>query len=171
MKRSKNVLVAAGLFALALLVWGLLSPSPGLAPGSAAPEFRLADIRGRPASLSDYRGRVVLIDFWATWCDLCQEDFPVLKALYGKFRGERFELLALSVDEGPAEEVAAFAQEAGLPYPVLLADFETARAYRVSGIPMKFLLDQNGIIFKKYAGESDPAELESDIQTLIGRQP
>lgn len=171
MKASRNVLLAAGLLLAALLLWGLLSPAPGLAPGASAPDFRLAGTDGGTRSLSDHRGRVVLIDFWATWCDLCQEDFPILTELYERRRGADFELLALSVDEGPSEEVAAFAREAGLPYPVLLADFETARTYKVSGIPMKFLVDRNGIIYKRYAGETDPAELEADIQTLLGRQP
>jgi peroxiredoxin len=172
MKASKRIRTAAlALGAGILLIWGLLSSSPGPASGTAAPEFRLASVAGRPLSLSDYRGRVVLIDFWATWCDICQEELPALKELYGKHAGERFELLALSVDEAPSQEVAAFALAAGLPYPILLADYETTRAYRISGIPVKFLVDQNGIIFKKYAGDVEPAELETDIQTLFRRQP
>jgi thiol-disulfide isomerase/thioredoxin len=110
---------------------------------------------------------VVLVDFWATWCDTCQEELPALIALHQKYRGERFELLAVSVDEGGSKLVARFARAVGLPYPVLLADYSTVQSYDISPIPVKFLLDQNGIIYRKYLGAADPAELGADIETLL----
>ncbi|MBI5244226.1 MAG: TlpA family protein disulfide reductase [Elusimicrobia bacterium] len=159
-------LLAAGLLALALT-----SRGPGLAVGSPAPDFVLPGTHGRSVSLGDYRGRVVLLDFWATWCDTCQVELPDLIALYRKQRRKPFEILAVSVDEAGIEDVAAFATAAGLPYPVLMADYPTAQSYNVSGIPLKLLIDQNGIIYKKYTGEADPAELEADIETLLKRSP
>ena len=168
MSVSKRLLFAGlALAAVGLLILLFTPRAPTLAPGARAPEFRLAGLDGRPKSLSDYRGRVVLVDFWATWCDTCQEELPSLIALYQRYRGERFELLAVSVDEGGSKLVARFARSVGLPYPVLLADYSTVQSYEISPIPVKFLLDQNGIIYRKYLGAADPAELGADIETLL----
>ena len=168
MSVSRRLLFAAlALAAVGLFVLLVASRSPRLFPGARAPEFRLAGLDGRPASLSDYRGRAVLVDFWATWCDTCQEELPVLIKLYQKYRGERFELLAVSVDEGGSALVSRFARAVGLPYPVLLADYSTVQSYEISPIPVKFLIDQNGIIYRKYLGPVDPAELGADIETLL----
>ncbi len=149
-----------------------LSPSPeGVGLGAAAPAFRLADINGRSASLSEYRGSVVLLDFWATWCDTCRSELPALKALYAKYPRSDFQLLAPSVDEGNPREVARFAAANGLPYPVLIADYATLRRYRVSGLPAKFLIGRNGVIAARYVGPSDAARLETDINNLIEGAP
>ncbi|MFA6031089.1 MAG: TlpA disulfide reductase family protein [Elusimicrobiota bacterium] len=159
--------------AAAGLAW-LLYCAPrggGLAPGAQAPDFRLSDLAGRPISLSDLRGRVVLVDFWATWCGTCAEEIPALKDLYGRYRGAEFELLAAAVDQGDSSEVALFARSNGLPYPVLLADYATARAYGVSGIPTKYLIDRAGVVRRRYYGETDPSTLAADIDALLGRKP
>lgn len=169
LKRPLSGVIA--LLAAGLLVLALTSRGPGLAVGSSAPDFVLPGIDGRAIRLSGCRGRVVLLDFWATWCDTCQVELPDLIALYRRQRGKPFELLAVSVDEGGIEDVAAFAKAAGLPYPVLMADYPTAESYRVSGVPLKLLIDQNGIIYKKYMGEADPAELEADLEALLNRSP
>jgi len=158
---------ALAVAAACLLLLFFASRGPRPVPGARAPEFRLAGLDGRPKSLSDYRGRVVLLDFWATWCDTCREELPDLIRLYQRFRGNRFELLGVSVDEGGASRVGRFARAVGLPYPVLLADYATVESYEISPIPVKFLVDQNGIIYRKYLGAADPAELSADIETLL----
>lgn len=149
-----------------------LSPAPeGVGLGAAAPAFRLAGINGRSESLSDHRGKVVLLDFWATWCDTCRSELPMLKALHAKYPGKDFQLLAPSVDEGNPREVASFAEANALPYPVLIADFAVIRRYRVSGLPAKFLIGRDGGIAARYIGPSDADRLEADIKKLIEGAP
>lgn len=165
------------LYVLALLAamtagFRLLAPAPeGIGVGAPAPDFRLADIRGGSAALSDYRGGVVLLDFWATWCDTCRSELPSLKALNAKFQDEDFRLVAPSVDDANPREVAAFAAAHALPYQVLLADYPTLRRYRVSGLPAKFLIGRDGTVAARYIGPSDPARLEKDIEKLIQGLP
>ncbi len=168
-----SIRIPPPVYVLALLAaltaaFRFLSPSPeGVGLGAAAPDFRLAGIDGRSASLSDHRGRVVLLDFWATWCDTCRSELPMLKALHGKYPGKDFQLLAPSVDEGNPREVAGFTAANALPYPVLIADYATIRRYRVSGLPAKFLIGRDGVIAARYIGPSDAARLETDIEKLI----
>ena len=168
--------IPPAVYVLALLAalsaaFHFLSPSPqGVGLGAAAPSFRLAGVNGRSAGISDYRGSVVLIDFWATWCDTCRSELPMLKALHAKYRGKDFELLAPSVDEGNPREVASFAEANALPYPVLIADYATIRSYRVSSLPAKFLIGRDGTIAARYVGPSDAVQLETDIEKLIKGQ-
>lgn len=168
--RIPPAVTALALVAALAAAFHCLSPSPeGIGAGAPAPGFRLAGLNGRSAGLLDYRGSVVLLDFWATWCDTCRSELPMLKSLHAKYRGKDFELLALSIDEGSPREVADFAAANDLPYPVLIADYPTIRRYRVSGIPAKFLIGRNGTIAARYIGPSDPSRLETDIDNLLSR--
>lgn len=172
-----SIRVPPPVYVLALLAaltaaFRFLSPSPeGVGLGAAAPAFRLAGINGLSESLSEYRGRVVLLDFWATWCDTCRSELPLLKAIHAKYPRKDFQLLAPSVDEGNPREVAGFAAANALPYPVLIADYATIRRYRVSGLPAKFLIGRDGVIAARYVGPSDAAQLEADIHKLIEGAP
>ena len=150
----------------------LAKPAPaGLAVGSPAPEFRLADLSGRSASLADYRGKVVLVDFWATWCSSCEVELPELKKVHAKYPAAEFALLAVSVDEAGPGVVARYAAEKALPFRVLFADEATPRAYRVFGLPTKFLIARDGTIVKKYLDPPARETLESDIRSAIDRRP
>lgn len=162
--------------ALALAVgaaaYFLAKPAPpGLTAGSPAPEFRLADLSGRTASLADYKGKVVLVDFWATWCSSCEAELPDLKKVHALFPDTDFVLLAVSVDEAGPDVVARYASEKAMPYRVLFADQATPKAYRVFGLPTKFLIARDGTILKKYLDPPARETLESDIKAAIDRRP
>lgn len=144
---------------------------PGLILGSIAPEFRLADLSGRTASLADYKGKVVLVDFWATWCTSCEVELPDLKKVHNKFAATDFALLAVSVDEAGPDVVARYAAEKSMPFRILFADDATPKAYRVFGLPTKFLIARDGTIVKKYLDPPARETLESDIQAAIDRRP
>ena len=144
---------------------------PGLALGAPAPEFRLADLSGRTATLADYKGKVVLVDFWATWCSSCERELPDLKQVHAKFPAADFALLAVSVDEAGPDVVARYAAEKAMPYRVLFADNAAPKAYRVFGLPTKFLIARDGTILKKYLDPPARETLESDIQAAIDRRP
>lgn len=142
----------------------------GLKDGAAAPDFALTDLAGRNATLGDYRGKVLLLDFWATYCDSCRAELPALKALHQRFQPKGFELLAASMDEAAPEAVARYAADFALPFRVVFAEAEVARAYRVFGLPTKYLIDADGRIYRRYLLETEPRTLERDIETLLARR-
>lgn len=161
----------AGAGGLALFFLLLAAPGGGgLEPGAPAPPFELTDLGGRPVTLADYRGKVLLLDFWATWCHTCKSEVPALKELHRKFSGPRFALLAASVDEGAPDAVARFAAENALPYTVAFASEQTARDYRVFGLPTKYLIDARGRIHRRYLLETTPGELERDVASLLDKE-
>ncbi len=120
-----------------------------LAVGSAAPDFTLKDPQGTEVKLSSFRGKVVLLDFWATWCGPCMHEMPNVKNEYGMYKGKGFEVVGVSLDRDPAQwkkviDVRDFSWNH-----VLDQDNSVARLYDVSGIPFTLLLDEEGIIIGK----------------------
>lgn len=146
---------AGHLFALALAV--------------AAAPFSLKDLSGKTVKLSDFRGKVVLLDFWATWCDSCLESLPVYQKLHETRRQDG--LVVLGVDEDSrAKGVAAFASKHGVSYPVLLdSDKEAYYAYRVRGLPTAFLIGRDGAVARRWTGfqPSDEAQLRQAVDDLL----
>lgn len=157
--------------ALGLLLW-ILSPTADqeIAAGKAAPDFHLADLSGRIVSLSENRGKVILVDFWATWCPACVSELPAMKELYRRFFGPNFDILAVTVDETDPTTVAQFVARRRIDYRVLFGDAETSRNYGIWGLPAKFLINQRGVVYRKYIGKADAQELQSDIDKLIKRR-
>jgi peroxiredoxin len=134
-----------------------------------APDFALKDPSGRPVALSAQRGRVVLLNFWATWCDSCREELPALKDLQKRSDG-RFVVLAVSVDEDPAK-VPPFLKRYRLDFPVAYADPSgaTMRAYAIRDLPTTFLIGPDGAIERRYVGPLDESAVENDILALLRR--
>lgn len=162
-----TLLAAAGLGAA---VYRLEAPSHGGSEpriGSPAPEHRWTDLSGQSASLSHYRGRVVLLDFWATWCESCQEEQPGLRKLYDGYHGRGLEILAPSVDEAGRKTLIPYLASHPVPWKVLIPDQGGIEAFRVFGLPTKYLIDRDGIIVEKYAGPVAQDALERDIRALL----
>ena len=141
--------------------------------GDRAPEFRLLSLNGTPISLSAYRGKVVMVHFWATWCPPCIEELPTLERLYSNYFGKDLEILAVSVDEGGAGAVGQFMQKNRFALPVLLnSDQSVARQYGTFKFPETYLIDRDGIVRKKVIGAADwtsPAAQEI-IQAMVGNK-
>ena len=136
--------------------------------GSTAPEFALPDLDGRVIQSADYRGKVVILDFWATWCPPCRKEIPHFVALQSKYRGKGVEVVGLSLDKGGAQEVRPFAEENNVNYTMLIANQETTEAFGgITGIPTTFILDKEGKIAKRFLGYTDPAIFEETIQHLL----
>ena len=110
-----------------------------------------------------------MLDFWATWCTSCEREVPELKSLYEEFPRDRFELLAVACDEGGPELVANFAAKYQLPYPVLFGDEAVQRGYRIFGLPTKYLIDAQGLVFRKYLANTTREEIAADIRSLLER--
>ena len=145
----------------ALLVLALLAPADGFAQeikpwkGGAMPPLALTSVDGRPLDLRDFRGRVLLVNFWATWCVPCREEIPALERLRAQLKDRPFELLMVNYGESQAT-VSTFLAKLGVTAPVAL-DPEKANAakWRVNGLPMTFLVDGRGRIRYSSFGEQD----------------
>ena len=153
------------------------SPIPGLAVGAVAPEldvptlaggrFGLADLDGRPIRLADLRGRVVWLDFWASWCPPCRAETPVLRALDERYRSRGLTLIAVEVQQ-TVDEGRRYAAAYGLRYQIG-ADLagDVFRAYRVFALPTQFLIDPDGVIRKVINGPVDDATAGALVEALL----
>jgi len=114
--------------------------------GAQAPDFALRDLEGNEVRLSDYRGRTVLLTFWATWCGPCRLEMPTFEGRYQELKDDGFTILGLNFDE-PAEDVSAFRDELGLSFPLLLdPGGSVQRLYRVRGYPSSIFVDPQGVV-------------------------
>lgn len=143
--------------------FGPMAPS-GPGKGAPAPNFSLRGLDGKTVSLTDFRGKVVLLNIWATWCPPCVEEMPSMQKLFQAMSGEAFELLAVSLDESGAAVVGPFMEKHKLTFPALI-DSETTlqKSYQTTGVPESFIIDKKGIIVEKIIGPRDwasPAVLD-----------
>ncbi|MGD9241644.1 MAG: TlpA disulfide reductase family protein [Desulfobacterales bacterium] len=132
------------------------SDGPQLAKGLPAPNFSLPDLGGQMVSLADYRGKVVLINIWATWCPPCVQEMPSMEKLYQELRGDGFEILAVSIDESGAQGVRPFMKKHKLSFPVLTDPEGTIKSlYKTTGVPESFIIDTDGVLVEKVIGPRD----------------
>ncbi len=165
----RRFLGAVGLALLAIppAAWSLekgLAPMPDL---PLAPALRLSDFQGNTLDLAQFRGRVVLVNFWATWCPPCRQEFPSLGRARQLFKPEEFEILAVNVDED-LETARAFAGTPG--FPVLLdPNAQVTSTWKVAGLPTSFIVDRQGRLAFSITGEQefDDPEMVTVIQTLL----
>ncbi|GAB4421170.1 MAG: hypothetical protein OHK0032_16930 [Thermodesulfovibrionales bacterium] len=139
--------------------------------GKKAPDFTLTDLNGNKIQLSDLNGKVVMVEFWATWCPPCRESVPEMKEVYEKYKDRGFVLLGLSIDKGKNShaEVGSFVKEYSITYPVLLDDSNINVSYGVSSIPTSFIIDKEGKIVSKRVGfiPGLGEEISKEIEALI----
>ena len=147
-----------------LVVWSLKQIDPffqsaNQAPvrvGLPVPDFTYPGLDGKKVSLSDYRGKVVFVNIWATWCPPCVEEMPSMQKLYQKLKGENFEILAVSIDSKGAKVVAPFMKKYQLTFPALLDSMGTIkRIYKTTGVPESYIIAKDGILAKKVLGPLD----------------
>ena len=168
---NRRSLIAVVAVAAAVAALALARRPPALAQvGRAAPDFELAGLAGQAVSLRQFRGKLVLVNFWASWCPDCREEFPTLEAAYKRHRGDGFEIVAPSVDENGRKAVMPFVAKAEPTFTILLADPQTADAYGVHALPSSFLIAPDGTILKRYIGGIEPRDLENDIVKELPRR-
>lgn len=139
-------------------------------PGDEAPNFQLRDLNGRLVALSDLRGKVVLLNFWATWCGPCRVEMPAMEELYRRYSRKDFEILAVSTDPQGAAVTRPFQEEHQLTFPILHdSDFRVGLTYGARTLPMTFMVDREGIVRQQIFGARDWAAPEAHqlVQMLM----
>ena len=151
---------------LAALAWACTPSGPAGAPEAAAPLSGKA-LNGKIVSLSDYKGKVVLVDFWATWCDPCKYEIPELVKLQAKLGPKGFAILSVSMDEDVAE-VPPFVKSMKINYPVILNGSERApKGWVAPGLPTAYLIGRDGKVLQRKFGSKSLEQLAADVEAAL----
>ncbi|OGP31282.1 MAG: hypothetical protein A2073_06720 [Deltaproteobacteria bacterium GWC2_42_11] len=164
------------LIVVLVIVFGRSERFRPVEAGTQAPAFTLPDLKGKMVKLSDYRGKVVFLNFWATWCKPCRDEMPSMQVLYDvlKKQNYNFEMLAVSVDRDGPPVVEKFVKEYGLTFPILHdRKGGIKEIYKTTGVPETLIIDQNGVIAEKVMGPREWRAEESTkvIMELIQKGP
>ena len=162
--------LAVGLGPILCLVIVVAAWGQDLEIGRPAPGFALTDLAGNTHRLSDYRGKAVLLNFWATWCVPCRTEMPSIERAYRALKDRGFAVVAVSLDTGPRSTVEAFVKELGLTFPVLLDPRGgTVQTYRLPGVPASFLIDRRGGLAARELGPRDwnAGEARAQLEALL----
>jgi thiol-disulfide isomerase/thioredoxin len=137
--------------------------------GKPAPSFTLVNLNGKKVSLSDYKGRPVLVNFWATWCAPCKLEMPWFEEFRSKYSGQGFEILGIAEDDAGKDEIAKAVKKVNVSYPILLTDGKVAPAYGgVDYLPMSFYVDRKGIVEIETSGLASKDEIDANIKKILG---
>jgi len=174
---GRKILIAIAVFAIAIGLFFVnrhrAVPDGGLtniAKHPLAPQLSLPDLTGQTLDLSAYRGKVVLLDFWATWCAPCREEIPQFVELQTEYRDQGLQIIGISMDDGP-DPVRDFYQRFHMNYPVALGNAKIGELYGgVLGLPIAFLIDRNGRIEAKHIGATDVSVFEREVKALLQAQ-
>lgn len=118
----------------------------------SAPDFTLKSLEGQEINLASLKGKVVVLDFWATWCGPCRESIPHLVDLFKNYQAKGLEVIGMSLDKGETEVVRRFSHSMSIPYPIILTPEEVSRKFGVTALPTTFLIDKEGKIQEKMVG-------------------
>jgi cytochrome c biogenesis protein CcmG, thiol:disulfide interchange protein DsbE len=133
-----------------------------------APEFKLPGLDGKPISLADARGKIILLNFWASWCGPCRAEVPDLVDLQTRYK-DSLQVIGLIVDDDDMDAIHHFVKEFGINYPVAVAPAELSVQYGgIPALPTSFILDAQGRVVQKHVGLRDPALYEIEIRALLG---
>jgi thiol-disulfide isomerase/thioredoxin len=153
---------------IGVLMLGLLSCTrKGDDVKAPAPDFALQDLSGQAVKLSDYSGKVVLLEFWATWCPPCRASVPGIERIHKEYGPKGLVVLAVSMDQGGWDSVQLFQKEYGITYSILKGDDDVAMKYMVRSIPMAVIVDRNGMIRKRLIGFGSEEDLEGGVKALL----
>jgi peroxiredoxin len=155
----------------------------------SAPNLSLRALNGETVRLSDYRGQVMVLNFWATWCPPCRAEIPEFAHIYRSYRNRKVVVIGVSVDGEGIERVRSFSEEHDIPYPVVIGDEDATLAFsrlegiptvlnggsdkvvmesgRIEAIPTTFIVDQEGRIYRKHVGYRERTHIEADLQHLL----
>lgn len=151
-----------------LIIYAFQPPKP-LGAGQPAPEVQLELLNGERKALSDYRGKVVVLDFWATWCAPCQFTMPKLEEFYQRHKDKDVEVIGVAVDIADPNQVRDFVSSRGVTYPIAMDHRSEAKsAYQVTSLPTLLVIDRNGVIAWRMEGY-DPQNTEKEMEAVVQR--
>lgn len=176
MKRDPVVIIVVAMVVSLMLVFGFNMarksknnsvPGPQT-KGDTAPDFTLQSLDGKNTRLSDFRGQAVLLNFWATWCAPCKIEMPWFVELQKQYGPQGFQIVGVAMDDASAKEIADFAKEMGVNYPVLVGNNSVGDAYGgVQFLPENFYIDRNGKLVARAFGLKSRSEIEDEIKAII----
>jgi thiol-disulfide isomerase/thioredoxin len=144
------------------------SAGPGRLIGKPAPDFFVTSLDGKKISLGDYRGKALLINFWATWCGNCKLEMPWLASLQEKYANQSFQVLGIVTDNAPTSKVRSLTAKYGVKYPILECNHATAQAYGgLPELPVSFFVSRHGVVVAEMAGADSEREIESNIRKAL----
>lgn len=162
------------IFSLCLAL-ALLLPHCAKKPkvSGSASDFTLKTLEDQEITLSALKGKVILLDFWATWCGPCRESIPHLIQIYKTYHDKGFEVIGMSMDKGGAETVRHFVKSMDIPYPIIITPDDVARDYGVTGLPTTVLIDKEGKIREKMVGFSSTIaqQMVTKVEELTSEKP
>src|SRR3984957_7084415 len=168
--RISAVLLAVAAIAPAAEQPGIRAALVPAAERQPAADFALLDASGKTAKLKDYRGQVVLLDFWATWCTGCKKEIPWFSEFHRKYGAQGFAVVGVSMDDGGWNVVKPFLAENRVPYRMLLGNDATAKLYGIESLPDTFLIDRKGRVAAAYkAVLVDKDDVETNIKALLSK--
>jgi len=160
-----QIALGIGLVA-AFLVWPTLTPAADNLR-KTAPNFTLSDSNGASVRLADYKGSVVLLDFWATWCHGCKTEIPWYMEFQNKYKDKGLSVIGVSMDEDGWKSVKPFLEEKKMNYTVVIGNEDLARLYAVDALPVTLLIDRDGKIADSHPGMVDKDAFENEIRALL----
>ncbi len=169
LKRSARSNVLIGVMSLLILgsafvaVWLQSSKYEPLTVGNVAPDFELPDLEDQTVRLSDFRGKVVFLNFWATWCKPCREEMPSMEILYKNFGKDGLVILAVSIDRVTTKkDIPPFVKSLNLTFPILVDSWgQTDKPYKLMGVPETYIIDREGVLHQKIIGPRDWTRLDN----------
>jgi cytochrome c biogenesis protein CcmG/thiol:disulfide interchange protein DsbE len=148
----------------------LARPASALDSGAPLPEIGLADLAGRPVNLGSLKGKVVIVDFWASWCAPCKQEMPVLERLWQKYKGRGLVIVGVSVDQDGAN-VGTFIKQLKVSFPIVHDKAHgVADRFHPPRMPSSYIVDRNGIVRHVHGGfrAADAASIEAEVSALLG---
>jgi peroxiredoxin len=175
LKRSPLVLVVVAFVVVLMLYFGYHharrsgpAMAPNLKQSTLAPDFTLPSLEGKPTKLSDYRGKAVLLNFWATWCGPCKIEMPWFVELQNQYASQGFQIVGVAMDDASKEDIAKFAKDMGVNYPILIGKESVGDQYGgIPALPESFLISRDGKIVDKIFGLRGKAEIEDSIKKAL----
>jgi peroxiredoxin len=177
-RRDPVILIVIAMVISIMLVFGIqrvhhtpVKTPAGQLPGQPAPDFTLTALDGKTMKLSDFRGKAVLLNFWATWCEPCKIEMPWFIDLQKKYASQGLQVLGVAMDDAGPGEISSFAQKMGVNYPVLLGKEEVGAEYGgLEYLPSTFYINRDGKILDHVFGLVSKSEIETNIQKALGQQ-
>lgn len=178
MKRDPVVIIVVAMVVSLMLVFGFhlarsstkTAGGPGDMKGKPAPEFTLQSLEGKSVSLSDFRGKAVLLNFWATWCAPCKIEMPWFVELQKEYASQGLQILGVAMDDASPEDIAKFAKDLGVDYPILIGKESVGDAYGgVQFLPATFYIDREGRVVDKVFGLKGRGEIEEAVKKALAQ--